>query len=388
MKRIKILWILGAEKKDFNKPREAITGAQTTTLEILRNINPSQFFIYLGIDGYSPLNEEFKKYVKLVPYETRYQFDIHAIKRLKKIIRDEKIDILHTQGRRHAFFSFLLGEKTGLIKVLTRHIPFYDQFHPNMKKLIYNLFDRCSLKSVDAIVTVAKYGKKRIVETRDINPKKIRVIYNGIDVKTFDPNRIDSSQLINEFSISPKTKIVTTIASLIERKGHKFLLQAAIDILKKFPNTLFLFVGDGYYKSTLKQIVEKAGIKKNVIFAGFRKDIQRILRITDVMVLPSLSEGFPDVILEAMAMKKPVVATRIAGIPEMIDDGGNGFLVPPGDVEKLKSRIMELLGNKKFANLMGERGREKVIDKFNSKRMAKDYERLYIELYRIKGKGE
>lgn len=384
MKKINVLWLVGGEKQGLDNPRDVVTGAQTTTLEILKSLNPNHFSIFLGIDGFSILGKELKKYASIIPFRTNLQFDILALKRLKSIIRLEKIDILHTQGRRHAFLSFSLGKNYRLIRVLTRHIPFYDDYHPKIKKLTYNLFDRCSLKSVDAIVTVAEYGKRRIIETRGIDPIKIRVIYNGIDVERFDLNKINPIQIRKEFSISPKTKVVTTIASLTERKGHKFLFQAASDIVKKFPDTVFLVVGDGYYKKTLKKIVEKRGIQKNVIFTGFRKDVERILRISDVLVLPSLSEGFPDVVLEAMAMKKPVIATKIAGIPEMIDDGKNGFLVPPKNFQKLAYRILEILGNSKLSVLLGKRGYEKIINKFNTKKMAKNYERLYIELYRRK----
>jgi len=384
VKKIKVLWTVGAERIGLDKPWDAITGAQATTLEILRNIDTSRFSMYLAIDGYSPLEEEYKKHSKIVPFKTRWQFDNSALNRLGAVIHKERIDIIHTQGMRRAFLCFLLGQKAGLTKILTRHSAFCDIYYPRLKKLVYDPFDRCSSKATDVIITVAEYVKRRIVETRGINPEKIRVIYNGINADRFDPDRINPVPIRNSLCIPRDAKVVTTVASLVEGKGHKYLFKAAVEILKKIPNTIFLLVGDGYYKERLKKIIKEYKLNRSVIFAGFRRDVESILKISDMLVLPSLSEGFPIVILEAMAMRNPVVATNISGIPEMVDEGKDGFLVSPRDSVELASRICEILKDKNLSDLMGKNGRMKILEKFTGKRMSENYEVLYSEFYQKK----
>jgi glycosyltransferase involved in cell wall biosynthesis len=162
-------------------------------------------------------------------------------------------------------------------------------------------------------------------------------------------------------------------------KGQEFLIEAAKHIIPKYPSTLFMFTGDGHLRQNLNRKALEMGIKENVIFLGWREDVDKIISIYDIFVLPSLNEGMGRVLVEAMALGKPIVASNIGGIPDLITHGKNGFLVPPGNPEHLAKYIQILIEDKEKRESMGQAGK-KISLKFSKEIMVEKIAGLYNDL--------
>jgi glycosyltransferase involved in cell wall biosynthesis len=176
---------------------------------------------------------------------------------------------------------------------------------------------------------------------------------------------------------------VGTASQLIPRKGYSTLLQAASRVLQIHPNVKFVIVGSGEekYSQSLYNLSKKLGIIENIIFTGYREDISQIMNILDIVVLPSTHpEGFSRLLLEAMASSKPVVASRIGGNPEAVEDGRTGLIVPPGDVDSLAKAIQHLVQNRELRQSMGQAGRQRVKERFSIEINVNKIESIYEEL--------
>jgi glycosyltransferase involved in cell wall biosynthesis len=211
----------------------------------------------------------------------------------------------------------------------------------------------------------------------------------GVDSNRWNPDA-DGSSIRREFCIAPSVPVFTIIARLVPYKGHEFLLNALHKIKNELPDFKLLIVGNEdqsfrsrlpssrrSYLEVLKEKAEALGLSKQVIFTGPRSDVQAILAACDLYTLPSLGEPCALAILEAMAMKKAVIALDQGGTREVVEDGKSGLLSPPEGVEQLAKNILTLVNTPARRKQMGEYGRKRVEDYFNSRRMADDVERVY-----------
>jgi len=214
-----------------------------------------------------------------------------------------------------------------------------------------------------------------------LEPDKISVIYNGVRVDEYGScKKADEAQLRREFHLPESVPVVGMIGELNERKGHLYLFRAAEKILKKHPGVHFLIVGEGDAEEELKGMVRSLGLSGRVRFSGFREDIPDLLNVVDVVVLPSLNEGIPNILMEAMAAGRAVVASSVSGTPELVVDGVTGFLVPPRDSDALVQKISCLMDSEPLRGKMGKEGRERILEKFTFERMLDEYELLFQEV--------
>jgi len=234
---------------------------------------------------------------------------------------------------------------------------------------------------IKRVVAVSNFVKKRLVKS-GINRDKVKTIYNGIDLNRYNHSgRVAKGRLRDELNIPQDTLIISTIANLIPEKGIDCLLEAAKQVLLKSKNTLFLIVGAGKEMSFLKKLSQDLGITDHVIFLGFRDDMESILSSTDIFVCPSIwKEAFGLVIAEAMGCAKPVIASKVGGIPELVEDGITGILVPPGDSEKLAVAINQLIQNKDLRIILGKAGRKRAEKYFHLEGMVQRTINLYGSL--------
>jgi len=208
---------------------------------------------------------------------------------------------------------------------------------------------------------------------------KICLIENGVNLEMFTTN--SSSQAIKEsLGIKKEALVVGTIGALTREKGHQYLLRAALKVIRIYPEAIFLLVGDGIERPGLEKTASSLGIKDSVIFAGMRKDVPEILSILNVFVLPSLNEGLPMALLEAQAAQIPVVATSVGAIPDVLENGVTGMLIPPKDPQAIAEAIIMILSDKKLASGIAQKGFERVRDNFSSEKMASKYLSIYREL--------
>jgi len=232
-----------------------------------------------------------------------------------------------------------------------------------------------ALLSVDHAVMVSRnllsYYKQRF----PVTTPEMSVIYNGLDFPAAPDNARVS--VCNELGIPEDAVIVGTAVRFYPQKGLRYLVEAIPTVLKAHPETRFLLVGDGVERQMLEQMVEAAGIEKCVTFTGFRRDVARLIGAMDIYVLPSLWEGLPLALIEALMAKKAIVATDVGGNTEMIEDGRTGFIVPPQNSGLLAERLIALISSERLRDEFAENGYMYAKKHFALTTMVSDYERLY-----------
>jgi len=315
--------------------------------------------------------EKFGFEVQIFPCSGR--FDKKTIRMIKDYIDKAGVQILHSHNYKSNFYARRALSNNNVRWVVTNH---GRRFGP--KLLLYNLLDAFIVRRADKIIAVSEEIAKKM-KLAGIAKGKICLIENGVNLEMFTTN--SSSQAIKEsLGIKKEVLVVGAVGSLTREKGHLYLLTAVPKVAQRFPEVIFLLVGDGRERSNLERMVFKLGIEDKVIFAGMRRDIPEILSILDVFVLPSLNEGLPIALLEAQAARVPVVATRVGAIPDVVKDGVTGILIPAEDPEAITRAIVRVLSDRKSACNMAQKGFERVCDNFSSEKMADKYIALYKEL--------
>ncbi len=222
---------------------------------------------------------------------------------------------------------------------------------------------------------------------RGIPPAKAAVVPFGIDPEVFSPDRTrPAHEVREELGIAPEMLVVGTVGRLSPQKGHEVLVEAARLVLSAVNTPLiFVVVGDGESRSALERLIARDGLESSFRLLGARADIADLLGCFDVFVMSSWFEGLCLAVLEAMAMARPVVATRVGGIPSSVVPGETGVLVPPGDAEALAAAVTALLRNPQRARTLGAAGRKRVLERFTVNRMVEGVSRLYDKV--LQGDG-
>jgi sugar transferase (PEP-CTERM/EpsH1 system associated) len=365
MRKINILQLMTDSK---------IGGAEKVVLELAKRLNKDKFSVIICcLTEEGPIfNEAKKENIRIFALGIRNKFCFLRAFKLFKLLKDEKIDILQS----HLFHANLLGRILGRIAgvrilISTEHIMGLES-RPRiwLNKLTSFLVDR---------YIAISFGVADFLSAEaGISPLKITVVQNGIDLDKYAGVSLqDSDNLRASLGFGPADKVIGTVARLHKQKGHIFLLWAAKNVIRAAPDAKLLIVGDGPLRSGLENMAVNLGIKNNVIFSGFRDDIAGIMRAIDLFVLPSLWEGLPLTILEAMAAKKPVIATKVGGVAEIVEDGITGVLVKPRDPNALAGAIIKLISDNQLREKMGDAGWRNFNEHFNAERMVRETEILY-----------
>lgn len=302
------------------------------------------------------------------------QFDRKTISAIRQYIRENGIDLVHCHGYKSNFYGYFASR--GLVPtVATNH----NWLRSNWRLRLYCFIDSHLIRHFDSVVGVSE-DISADMEAHGVPAEKIIVIDNGVNMSRFK-DKTKAASIRKELGIAKDTVIIGTAGSLKCVKGHTFLLQAAVKVLRSCNKEVkLLIVGDGELREELEAEARGLGIEDNVIFTGYRTDVEDVLRSLDLFVLPSLREGLPMVLLEAMASRKPVVASRVGAIPKVVEGTECGQLVEPGDADALAATLTALIKNKKKMRLMGERGYEKVLEDYSSEKMARKYLAIYTGL--------
>ena len=352
---------LGAENVVLELAKESLAAGYWVTIGVFENRrNPNlelaEAAISMGLE------------VKI--FLCRGRFDLRTISNISAFIDKEHPNLLHSHGYKADFYA-LCATRGKIPWVVTNHNWLRTTF--NLK--LYAHLDSFLIKYANKVVTVSDDIAIEMVK-RGIPREKILVIDNGINQQRFS-NQGSNETLKRSFGFNEKSIIIGTVASLREGKGHIYLLEAAKSIISSFPNARFLIVGDGGERRRLEEKAAQFDLSGKVIFAGSRKDVPEILSILDIFVLPSLKEGLPMALLEAMAARLPVIATRVGAIPKVVVNNETGLLVEPGNAEALCTAISELLSDRQKAICFGSQGYQKVENEFSAKTMATRYVEIY-----------
>ena len=242
--------------------------------------------------------------------------------------------------------------------------------------------DRLSTRLSHGVIAVSAHTADHLIDVEGATPEKVHVVLNGID---FDRAKLSGPEarasLRREFG-AEDGYLLLVVARLHEEKGHRYLFEAMDEIKRRADRRVRLLVaGAGTYEAAYRDQVRALGCQDSVSFLGFRKDSADLMAAADLVILPSLAEAFGLVLTESLYIGTPVVATRVGGIPEIVDDGVDGILVPPADSKALADTIVDLLNNPDKRQQMAGAGREKVLSKFCFEDMVRSYEAIYANSF-------
>lgn len=298
--------------------------------------------------------------------------DIFAVARVRRIIRQFKPDLLHAHTGHTVSLAVFAARAFSLPVVITRRVDFL---------LSRNRISRWCYRQVERIIAISR-GVENSLLNSGIPQDKIRVVPSGIDFAVYGDKPVpeaEVSALRKRLGIRPGELVVGTVAALAPHKDYPNLFRAARIVLRKFPEVHFLILGTGELAGELRHLTEELGIASRVIFAGFQPEILPWLAMLDIFVLSSYLEGMGTSILEAMARGKPVVATSVGGIPEVVLPEECGILVRPGNPEALAGGISRLLESAELRRQWGERARERA-RLFGNDKMVEGTREIYREV--------
>ena len=306
--------------------------------------------------------------VKIHRIKTKGDVDLHFIGRLRKVIRHEKPDLLHVHSRRGDMLTALAGRLEKIPMVHSRRVDNPPSFFDLHFK--FPLFHK--------IITISR-GIREVLLEAGVAKERVICIPSAVDTERFSPVKADREGFLEEFGLTGDGPVLAMIAQLIPRKGHAVFFEALPSILAKHPRARVLIFGRGPLKDELERSIQKQGLDRFVRFEGYRTDLEKVIPYVDMVVHPAFMEGLGVALLEAAACGVPIVACRAGGIPEIVQDKLNGFLVKPGDSKSLARHIIALLDDPDQLRQFSLAGRELVLESFSIDRMVRDNHRVYVE---------
>jgi len=293
----------------------------------------------------------------------RFRGDIRPLTGLINLVRKKKIDIVHTHLVSGNLYGRLAGKVAGVKGIVTTlHHSRKEALGNFALPFMANLFFRGDIfmgRLSDRMISPSA-DLKRLLIDHDLDPARITVIPNAINMDKTKVSDDEMDACRRELRIPPGMKIVGMVGRLVEVKNFDLFIQAARKVLGQNPKVLFLIVGDGPLRHKLEKQAADSGIKERIIFTGFRDDVFRLIAMMDLFVLCSTSETNPIALMEAMASGKPVIATDVGGVSELIDHHITGWLCPSGDLACLTEAMIHLLSHPEQAKEIGARAREKM----------------------------
>jgi glycosyltransferase involved in cell wall biosynthesis len=302
------------------------------------------------------------------------RLELGAWRPLVELLRRERVAVLHSHMFGSNVWGTVLGRLARVPVVVAHEHGWGMEAPPPLRRLLdRELIGRGS----DAFVAVSEATRARMTRLERVRPEHVVVIPNGIPTPTAGP----VSDIRAELGIPESAPVIGTVAVLRPEKAIDVLIRAGAVLRRSVPDVRILIAGDGGERGALEHLIESLGLQDTVLLAGFRADVAAVLNVLDVVVFSSTSEGSPLSLLEAMAAGKPVVATRVGGVPEIIEDGVHGLLVDPRDPAALAAAVQRLLDDRDAAAAMAERAQARRRREFDAHVMVGRIERLYEELY-------
>lgn len=317
------------------------------------------------------------KGLSVLPFRMKRGYSFRSARRLLRMADEEGVSILHSHGYKG---NILIGT----LPRWYRKIPMMRTLHGwtatrrGSKLWVYEMLDKCSLRTMDAVIRVNSSTGPCLGRTGE-SGKNSHIIENGIPLLTFDPESVKRSDpAIRDFCRDGF--VIGVISRLSEEKGLVHLVEALRKIALQRNGWKAVIIGEGPQRDVVQRMIDEAALSKQILLAGYREQAWRYLPLFDVFVLPSLTEGLPLVILEAMQAKVPIVASNVGGIPGVLERGTRGLLVPPGDPDALAGAIMSIRSDSKKAQILAAAAFRAAREQYTSRRMAEEYQHVYDAL--------
>ena len=381
-RRLRVLAVIASS--DFG-------GAERAFASLLKGLHPHRFQVYVACHGQGPMTDEYRRHAAgLWALPLTSIFDARSVVTLAELMRRLACDIVHS-------YLWTADVLAGLASALAR-VPIRlatvggeyfravdEQGIRRARKALLSRTHRAAYWPFDRVIAVSRRTAEDLTSRAGIRvaPRKVTTILNGLDL---EPGGSAASITRADLGLPPAGPVLVTAANFVPMKGHRWLIEAMPAILARFPDATLVLAGGGPGLQATRERVAAAGLAPRVRILGPRADGVALLALSDVVVLPSVAaEGLPIVILEALALGKPVVATRVGGIPEVIEDGETGLLVAPGDPSALADAVSALLADPGGTSALAARGRAAWRVRFSAETMVRQVERVYLELAAAKG---
>jgi L-malate glycosyltransferase len=352
-----------------------IGGAENGVVNVLNGLDEHLFktSLYVFKSGCA-LESRLRKNIRLVHVPKRKGNDPMAVLRLALLLRRDRPHILHTHTWSTLVEGVLAAKLAGVpIIVHGEHGTVRKESRPH----VYT--QRLFWRGADVVLTVSETLKQHLLKEIGFPAERIIAIQNGVDTERFQPHR-DSASTRKELGLPVGGFIVGSVGRLVPVKNHVTLMRAVARVASRIPHVVLMLVGDGPLDGELKMLAQELGIADRVVFLGYRHEVPLLLTAMDVFVLPSLREGMPNALLEAMASGLPVIASKMGGASEIVRDGENGFLVCPTDAGRLSQLIYQLSISRERCRAMGMEARRYVERDFKMEHMVNKYTNLYLAL--------
>lgn len=307
--------------------------------------------------------------------------ELRALVRLYRLMRRERPHIVHTHTAKAGFVGRLaawLARVPVVVHTFHGHI-LHGYYSPRKTQLLRRM-ERILAQMTDRIIAVSEQVKHDLVTYRVAPAETILVVPLGLELEPFLDDSQSRGTFRRELELKEGERLVGIVGRLFPIKNHRLFLDAAALMARQELAARFVIVGDGALRPEMEQYAQALDIADRVIFTGWRHDLPRIYVDLDVLAVTSNNEGTPVSAIEAMAAGCPVVATRVGGLPDLIDDGESGYLVPPGDAQAVSAAMLRLLREPEMARRMGQTARTLVQERFAAHRLVNDMARLYPEL--------
>ncbi|MEE9169405.1 MAG: glycosyltransferase [bacterium] len=361
-------------------------GAENKLLELIERLDCNKYKVMLANVGPGgPLQSQFEELgIEIFNFSRKWAFDPKPFYQLYQLMRERRIDVVQTTLFWADFIGTLAAKCAGVRLIVSWETVSHsgDPYHNNFQRRNgYRLMAKLS----NLIVAVSHEVKYSLIRHRRINPSKIRVIHYGVDLDKFHPNgnqkRISKRKAMN---ITADSVLIGIVARLEPWKGHSVFIEAFAEVAPRFSNAHVVFIGDGSLRAKLESMVKDYGLQSRIQFLGIRKDIADLLHCIDLFVLSSLpGEGLPNVLLEAMACKKSVIATSVGGVPELVRDGINGHIVPASNKKALGWALEKMLGDNAHLQLLGKMALTTVQREFSLKNQISAFEEIFDQSHPI-----
>ncbi|MBI1869910.1 MAG: glycosyltransferase family 4 protein [Chlamydiae bacterium] len=309
--------------------------------------------------------------------------DVVACLKLFFLFRRSHFDIVHTHSSKAGVLARLAahGARVPVVIHTIHGLPFYP-YQNKMINLLYRILERWAARWTDRIITVADAMRDQAVQAKVAPLEKFTTIRSGMNLNPFLRRDYDVTKIRSRLGIGPQDCVIGKIARLFHLKGHEYLIEAAQKVVAQFPEVKFLLVGDGILKESLIEKIKMGNLERNFIFTGLvqPEEIPQLISAMDLVVHVSLREGLAKVLPQALASGKPVISFDIDGAREVVQEGINGFLIPPCDTLSLSEAMIKFLKDADLSHKMGQKGMKFVDPYFRKEYMVEQIEALYSKL--------
>jgi len=352
-----------------------IGGMERVIMELCRYVDPAKYRVSICcISARGPLADKMEAEgvpVHFCENQSRAGKYLRGFE-LGRIFREQQVDLLHTHHM-PAFIDSTVGARIARTPILinTDHCKQYPiERH-------WQILEKSASLFADSVVAVSRHTREDLIRYQRIAPEKLRVIYNGIDVRF--ARQETPVDLRRELGIEAGDVVIGTTARLEAQKGLDLLLEAAPLVLRQLPTARFVVVGGGSLEDSLRDQAKRLGLGSRVLVTGYRTDAIDLMQLFDVFAQTSVFEGMPMALLEAMALSKPIVATAVGGVPEVVEDGVTGTLLQTRDPQQLADAILRVAADRAEGARVGRAGYDRYQKHFTARAMVSQYEALYSE---------